>query len=144
MAAEERERQLGYDRRKLAQHQAVVRLLGDVRASYDRAKTEAAVARARSGMPALIKDVRSRVTAIDRWGVNSRLLKDYDALIVALAEAYPEARIAALRGDARALEELRADLDRRMREITDWLTQAAASDDDDGRPTDAGEGIIHP
>ena len=130
MAAEERERQLGYDKHKLEEHQAVVKLLRAARSRYDRATTETAVAKARSRMPVLIEDLRNRITAIDRWGVNSRLLGDYDALIVALSDAYPEARIAALKGDARALEALRGDWDRRTKKVSDWLHDAAISEDE--------------
>ena len=130
MDAEERERQLGYDKRRLKEHRAVIKRLRAARARYDRALTAGAVVRASSRMPALIADVRDRIVAIDHWGVNSPLLKDYDALIAALTGAYPEARLASLRGDADALTRLRRDLDHRIRKMTDWLGQAARSEDE--------------
>jgi hypothetical protein len=130
MDAEERERQLGYDRRALPQHQAAMRLLAAARARYDRARTKAAVARVKAGMPALRTELRARLDAIDHWRVNSRLLPDYDEAMAALEVAYPDARAAAIDGDARALREARAELDRRTEKMKGWLAAAAASEDE--------------
>jgi hypothetical protein len=130
MVAEERERQLGFDSRHLKEHKAVVNLIAAARVRYDRAKTEASVAKVRADMPRRITDIRRRVTEIDRWGVNSRLLQDYDALAVSLTDAYAEAKIAAIKGDAHTLDEVRAGFDQRMKKITDWLTEAKAGEDE--------------
>lgn len=130
MDAEERERQLGYDKRRLSEHRTVIKLLGAARARYDRAKTAAAVARARSTTEASIKEVRRRITAIDHWGVNSPLLTDYHELIGLLTSAYPEARIAALSGDGGALTQLRSDMDRRVQKMKKWLEEAQDSEDE--------------
>lgn len=148
MVAEERERQLGYDRARLKQHQAVVKVLRDTRARLDAARTEVAVERVRDGMPAVTKDVQARMTAIDHWGVNSPLLKQYDALIAILSTAYPDARLAVVRRgpgrkgsasggengsgetDRRTLETVGADVDQRLQAITKWLKEAAESEVD--------------
>jgi hypothetical protein len=130
MVAEEHERQLAFDRNRVEQHRRVVELLAAARARYDRARSEAAVARVRGGMPALRAELRKRTTAIDHWGVSSPLLADYGAWMAALESAYPAARVAALGGDAGRLDELRADLDRRAKKIDAWLEEAAASEDE--------------
>ncbi|MFI5308634.1 MAG: hypothetical protein ACHQ53_14840, partial [Polyangiales bacterium] len=100
MAQEEHERQLGFDRKRLKEHRAVVKLIVAARARYDRARTAAAVAKVRTDMPRAIAEVRRRVTEIDRWGVNSRLLRDYDALATSLLGPYADAKVAAIKGDA--------------------------------------------
>jgi len=130
MEAEERERQLGYDRRKIREHRKTMKLLAAARARYDRARTAAAVARVRATMSTLREQLRARETAIDHWGVNSRLLADYEATIAALEGAYPDAKVAALSGDGQPLRDLRAELDRRTKKMNEWLTEAAASEDE--------------
>ena len=130
MAAEERDRQLGYDRRKLKQHQALVKLLRAAFTRYDRARTGAAVTKAQKAIASSMKALRARITVIDHWGVNSPLLGDYDSLLALLAELYPEARRAALRGDGSALAVLRTDVDRKLAKMAAWLRDAAASEDE--------------
>lgn len=124
---EERERQLGYDRRRLKQHRAVVRLIAAARAQYDRARTEAVLAKARERMPKRLEELRRQTEAIDHWGVSSRMLGDYQAVAALLADTYPEAKRAALQGDAPALERARADFDQRMETIAAKLEEAAES-----------------
>jgi hypothetical protein len=136
MADEEHERQIGFDKRHLTEHRAVVALIAAARARYDRAGSEAALAQARTDMPRRIDEIRGRVTALDHWGVNSRLLEDYAALEKSLEQAYADARLASLKGDAHSLDEARADFERRMKAIADWLEEAAESEDesDPGAP----------
>ncbi len=125
MAREERERQLGFDRKRLDAHRAVVRLLRAARARYDRASSKAAVERVRRRMPRRVSEIRRRVKAIDPWGVNSRLLLDYEALAQSLTGAYADARERAIGGDTRALQAARVDFDRHLQAIADWLAEAA-------------------
>ena len=125
---EEEERQLGYDKRRLKQHEAVVALIGAARTRYDRARNEAALAKVRAQMPARLATLRQRVVEIDRWGVSSRVLGDYDALAGALAEAYPAAKLAALKGDPAALGAVRADFDQHLATIGSWLEQVRESE----------------
>lgn len=131
MLDEERERQLGYDRRHLAAHRAVVQRLMAARGRYDRAKTASALAKVRAEMPARLEEIRKRVTAIDHWGNNSRVLADYAALEASLEGVYPDAKQAAQKGDAAALERARADFDQRVKTIASWLKQAAESEGDE-------------
>jgi hypothetical protein len=130
MAKEERERRLGYDRRKLKQHQVVFAFLRKARQRYDRARTKRSIARVQASLREPLADMRRRVVAIDHWGNNSNLLEDYGALLGMLEETYPAAAIASLDGQPRALDELRADFDRRTKKIRDWLVEAEASEDE--------------
>jgi hypothetical protein len=129
MEEEEHERQIGFDRQHLEEHRAVTKLIAAARARYDGAKTEAAVAKVRADMPRQIAEVRKRVTAIDHWGVNSRLLADYEALSVSLSDAYPLARVSALKGDGSALDAARGAFDEHMKKIASWLEEAAENDE---------------
>ena len=125
MVQEERERQLQYDRDRLKQHRVVLKLLVAARARYDRAKSKTAVVAIQKRLPPAVEDIRRRITQIDRWGNNSRLLTSYDAYLKALSDGYPAARIAALAGDRAPLAAQRADLDALTKHIKDWLAEAA-------------------
>lgn len=138
LAHEERERQLGFDRRHLRQHRAIVGLIAAARRSYDQARTPAAVERAAARMPARLAAIRRQVAGVDHWGVNSHLLADYAALEDALEHGYPAAKRAASSrsaGDSAApdLERIRADFDRHMRAIAAWLDEASAIEPDEGQ-----------
>lgn len=75
-------------------------------------------------------EIHEKMRAIDPWGNNSRLLGEYEALARSLSDGYADARIAAIRGDARALEQLRASFDNHMKTIAGWLEKAAESEDE--------------
>ena len=130
LAAEERERKLHYDRDRMKDHRAVLRFLIATRARYERTTSKATVLAIRARLPPAIDNVRRRITRIDHWGVNSNLLGDYDAMLAALADTYPTARIKFLDGDRAPLLALRADFDRRQKAINDWLAEAAESEDE--------------
>jgi hypothetical protein len=68
------------------------------------------------------------VSEIDPWGVNSPLLPDYAALENSLTDAYADAKLAALNGDASALVAVRAEFDQHMKKIAAWLEEAAESE----------------
>lgn len=130
LAEEETERKLNYDRRKLPEHRAVLALFRALQARYDRARSLSAVEDARSSLPRASAPIAKRIEAIDHWGVNSNVLGDYAALQRQLETNYPEARAAALAGDARALEAAKADFDARLQKIEQWLERAADSEDE--------------
>jgi hypothetical protein len=130
LVAEEHERKLHWDRDHLREHRAVVKFLVTTRARYDRARTKAAVTAIRTRLPAAIDAVRKQITRIDHWGTNSNLLEDYDALLKALSDPYPTARIAFFGGDHAPLDAQKADFDRRIKHIDDWLAEAAESKDE--------------
>jgi hypothetical protein len=128
---EEEERQMLFDRPRLKQHRAVVRMLETIRVRYDRAKTEPAVAKVRAAASRQLEEVRKRVSELDPWGVNSRLLPDYAALETTLANEYAGAKLAAFAGDATQLTTVRADLDKHLHVIDEWLEEAAESEDEE-------------
>jgi len=119
---------LWFDRERVEEHRAVVELMKAARARYDRARSEAAVAKVRAAMPARLAQMRRRWTKIDPWGNNSPLLRDYEALSASLANTYADARVAAMRGEAQALEQVRADFDHRIETMANWLEEAAESE----------------
>ena len=128
---EERERRLGYDRRKLPQHHEVLKVLEAARRRYDHASSAGAVSSAEEAFRAQVPKLEQRFDAIDHWGVSSKVLPDYRQLVTTFSDAYPKARSAALAGDATALEQVGRDVDARFRAIDDWLREAAASEDEE-------------
>jgi hypothetical protein len=132
MQDEEDERQLGFDKLHLKEHRALIKLIAAARARYDHAHGEAALVKTRADVQASVTEMRKRVTQIDHWGVNSRLLPDYAALIASLEAAYPDAALAATKGDAHALDQVRSDFDQRMKKIATWLERAAESEEESG------------
>jgi hypothetical protein len=71
------------------------------------------------------------VQQIDRWRNSSMVLADYDALLALFDEQYPAAVAASLRGEPRAIADLRAQFDGRMKKIRDWLSEAARQGNDE-------------
>jgi len=130
LAFEERERKLHYDRDRMKDHRAVLKILLGTRARYERAKSEAAVSAIKARLPETVEAVRRRIDRIDHWRVNSNVLGDYDAMLNALGDAYPAARIKFIEGDRAPLQALRAELDRRQKAIDEWLEAAAESEDE--------------
>ena len=130
LAFEERERKLHYDRDRMKDHRAVLKILIGARARYERARSEAAITAIKARWPETVEAVRRRIDRIDHWRVNSNVLGDYDALLDALGEAYPAARIKFITGDRAPLQALRAELDRRQKAIDAWLKEAAESEDE--------------
>lgn len=127
---EERERKANYDRRRMADHRAVVTFLRGARQSYDTAKTPDAVLRAQKALPAAIANARARIEKIDHWRVSSNLLGDYDALLASLADTYPAACVSALAGDRAAFDAERAAVDARFRKIDEWLEYANEAEEE--------------
>jgi hypothetical protein len=116
LVAEERERKLHYDRDRMADHRAVVRFLTGTRARYERAASKTAVMAIQARLPPAIDGVRRRIKRIDHWGGSSNLLADYDFLLNTLAGGYPL--------------QSRAEFDRRLKFIEDWLAEASESEDE--------------
>ncbi|HKP62954.1 MAG TPA: hypothetical protein VJV78_39735 [Polyangiales bacterium] len=128
---EEEERQALYDRRRMREHRAVVRQIRAVRARYDRAKSEAALTKAREAAEKELGAIEQRVHAIDPDGVNSRLLGEYGALQTSLRGDYATARGAALSGDSAQLAAARAAFDHRLETIDEWLEEASEAGEEE-------------
>ena len=107
-----------------------MRFLVGTRARYERAASKTAVTAIQARLPPAIDGVRRRIKRIDHWGGSSNLLADYDLLLNALASEYPEARARFLEGDRAPLLQSRADFDRRLKFIEDWLEEASESEDE--------------
>jgi len=132
LAREEYERRLGYDRRKLVEHQAVLKTLRAARARYDGATTKSAVLSAERDFQATRPKLEKAFDSIDHWGNSSKVLPDYRALAETLSESYPTARIAALSGDPTPFERVGRDVDERFRAVDAWLREAELSEQSEG------------
>ncbi|HEY3593381.1 MAG TPA: hypothetical protein VGL13_05890, partial [Polyangiaceae bacterium] len=106
---------------------AVLATIRSLRARYDHGKTARAVDKAQAEMPAGIADVRRRLTHIDDWGNNSKLLGDYGAMLTALEQEYPTACKSAI---AEPRHTLRAQWEEREKRMTDWLQEAESSEEE--------------
>jgi hypothetical protein len=137
LAAEENERLLKADRAKLPVHVQVFAFITKTRAQYDaleaklagaadKEKVKAEVAKLAGGLRASIVAMGKRMATIDPKGGNSNVTTDYDVMLNALANDYPVALAASLDGDARGLEEQKADFDKRAVKVTSWLAQLKA------------------
>lgn len=126
---EERERQLAFDRPRLSKHRAIVSELARARSRYDRAATKELVSKACADVPRQVERIKQHVNELDPWGVNSRLLGDYAALEELLERDYPDAKLAALAGDSRPLAAARAEFERHVRTIADWLEATEEEED---------------
>ena len=127
---EERERRLGYDRRKLHEHEEVLKQLRAARRSFDEATTKPAVFSADRAFHATRPKLEAAFEAIDHWGNSSKVLSDYRKLVDTFSEAYPGARMSAIGGDAAPLERVGRDVDERFRIIEAWLHEAEESEDE--------------
>jgi hypothetical protein len=123
MKDEEDERQALFDKQHLAEHRALIKLIAAARTRYDHARTEDAIAKARTEVVASMDDMHKRVTEIDHWGTNSRLLPDYAAIETTLDASYPDTKLAALKGDATAFKQVRDELDQRLKNMEAWLDE---------------------
>jgi hypothetical protein len=130
MQHEEDERQLDFDKRHLQEHRAVLQLIAAARVAYDQARSSTAVEKVRAAMPRRVAEIRRRIVTLDHWGVNSRVLPNYDALIASLSERYANAKAAAISGDASQLEQVRGDFDQHLKTAEAWLEEAAESEDE--------------
>jgi len=130
LAHEEEERQMIFDRQRLNEHQAVVKLLRSARARYDGAGDTNAVKRLEASTPQVVSEIERRVHELDPWGNSSRLLPHYAALKQALSGAYADARLAAIRGDKHQLEQLRESFDGELEKIDEWLEEVTEHEDE--------------
>jgi hypothetical protein len=137
LAAAEQERLVKYDRGKLPLHTQVFAFITKTRAeddklekklvgSGDKEKAKTEVEKAAGAQRAGIVAMGKKMATIDPKGGNSNVTTDYDVMLNALANDYPVALEAAIDGDPKPLTEQKAELDRRTKKITDWLTELRA------------------
>jgi hypothetical protein len=131
LAEGERDRLRKYDRTKLPLHTQVFAFITKTRAQYDaleaklpklpKDKAKAEVEKLAGSQRASIEATAKKMATIDPQGGNSNVTTDYDVMLNALANDYPEALAASLDGEAKPLAEQKAELDKRTKKITDWL-----------------------
>jgi hypothetical protein len=128
--AEEVERQMIFDRNRLAEHRALLKRVQDARDRLDAPKTPSELERARTTSQGILQELRAGIDAIDRWKNSSRILADYEALMRALTETYPAARLAAMSGDKAPLSDARASFDTHLRNMNSWLARLEKDHDE--------------
>ena len=79
-----------------------------------------------------------KLQLIDLKGGNSNVVTDYDVMLNSLANDYPQGLIASFDGDKTALDEQRAELDKRTKKVEDWLALLAPGKS--GKPAKGGKG----
>ena len=126
LAGEEKKRLLTYDKTKLAIHQQVFLSIKKVREAYDKAKTKEDVEKIRAAQQKTIDATGKKMMTIDPKGGNSNLVTDYDVMLDALSNGYPDALAASFGDDKKPLAEVTAELDKRTKKIEAWLVDLKA------------------
>jgi hypothetical protein len=123
LAVEEHDRLLAYDKTKLPLHKAVFADIQKYRAAYGHAKTKEDVENVRVKQQKALEATGKKMSTIDPKGGNSNVVTDYDVMLNALANDYPDALELSFAGDKKGLEEQTAELDKRTKKIDDWLAE---------------------
>jgi hypothetical protein len=126
LAGEEKKRLLTYDKTKMAVHQQVFASIQKVREAYAKAKTKEDVEKIRAAQQKTIDATGKKMMTIDPKGGNSNLVTDYDVMLDALSNGYPDALAASFGGEKKPLDEVTAELDKRTKKIEAWLADLKA------------------
>jgi hypothetical protein len=121
LAGDERKRLLAYDKTKVKLHNEVFTFIKKTRAALDGAKDKEQVDKLHQKLEKSIVATGKKLQQIDPKGGNSNLVTDYDVMLNALANDYPQALAAAMDGMKDPLVEQKAELDRRTKKIEEWL-----------------------
>jgi hypothetical protein len=121
LAGDERKRLLTYDKGKLKLHKEVFGAIQKVRAALDGAKSKADLDKMQKKLDKEIVAAGKKLQQIDPKGGNSNVVTDYDVMLNALANDYPQALAASFDGDKQAIAEQRAELDKRTKKIQEWI-----------------------
>jgi len=127
LAGEEKKRLLTYDKTKLAIHQQVFASIKKVREAYDKAKSKEDVEKIRAAQQKTIDATGKKMMTIDPKGGNSNVVTDYDVMLDALSNGYPDALSVSFGGDKKPLEDVTAELDKRTKKIEEWLAEVKAA-----------------
>ena len=130
LQAEEVERQMFFDRSRLAEHRALIARIQAARERLDQPKTPAELQRARAALQSSLQELQAGIDAVDRWKNSSHLLADYEALLKALSDSYPAARLAAMSGNKAPHDEARERFDRHLRDMNAWLARVDKDEDE--------------
>jgi hypothetical protein len=135
LAAEEHERVLKYDRGKLALHTQVFGFITKSRGAWDaleqklgkdKAADKAAIDKLAAAQRPAIVAMAKKMATIDPQGGNSNVTTDYDVMLNLLANDYPDAMTEKIEGDPKPLEEHKAELDKRIKKVSDYLAEVKA------------------
>lgn len=127
LAGQEKARLLKYDKTKLALHQQVWGAIKKAREAYAKAKTKEDVEKIRTAQQKTIDATGKKMTTIDPKGGNSNVVTDYDVMLDALSNGYPDALAASFGGDKKPLDDVTAELDKRSKKIDSWLAEVKSS-----------------
>jgi hypothetical protein len=127
LAGQEKERLLKFDKTKLPLHTQVWAAIKKVRDAYAKAKTKEDVEKIRGAQQKNIDATGKKMMTIDPKGGNSNVVTDYDVMLDALSNGYPDALAASFGGDKKPLEEVTAELDKRSKKIESWLAEVKAA-----------------
>jgi hypothetical protein len=126
LAGEEKTRLLKYDKTKLPLHLQVFAAIKKAREAYAKAKSKDDVEKIRTGQQKTIDATGKKMMTIDPKTGNSNVVTDYDVMLDALSNGYPEALAASFEGDKKPLADVTAELDKRQKKIEDWLADVKA------------------
>lgn len=121
LQAEEVERQMLFDRNRLSEHRELIKRIKAARERLDQPKSARDLEHARATLAPVLSELQAGIDAVDRWKNSSRILSDYDALMAALKDSYPAARLAAMSGKTEPLSQARASFDGHLRTMHAWL-----------------------
>jgi len=130
LAAQEKQRLLKYDKGKLPLHKQVFAFIVKTRAQYDKvlkSGDKGLVDKLRISLQKPIVLMGKKMATIDPKGGNSNVTTDYDVMLNALANDYPEAIDASFDGDKQPLAAQTAELDRRTKKVEDWLAEVKSA-----------------
>lgn len=130
MATEEKQRLLKYDKGKLPLHKQVFAFILKTRAQYDKvlkSGDKGQVDKLRISLQKPIVLMGKKMATIDPKGGNSNVTTDYDVMLNALANDYPEAIDTSFDGDKQPLADQTAELDKRTKKVEDWLAEVKSA-----------------
>jgi hypothetical protein len=127
LAGQEKERLLKYDKTKLPLHQQVFAAIKKIRESYAKAKSKEDVEKIRTAQQKAIDATGKKMATIDPKGGNSNVVTDYDVMLDALSNGYPDALSVSFGGDKQPLTDVTTELDKRQKKVEDWLAEVKAA-----------------
>ena len=78
------------------------------------------VEKIRAAQQKTIDATGKKMMTIDPKGGNSNVVTDYDVMLDALSNSYPDALAESFGGDKKPLEEVSAELDKRTKKVESW------------------------
>jgi hypothetical protein len=130
LQTEELERQFLFDKNRLPEHRVLMARIAEARAHWDNAESPTEFERARNALQPKLHTLRSNLDALDRWKNSSLILPDYEALLSALSDSYPAAKLAAIGGNDAPLRQAKLSFDAHQRTMREWLERVSGDFDE--------------